>query len=139
MEEYVAEKARWVSVWDMPEAVFKCSPVAWNGKLLVVGVYTNEGVIVSSIFEYDLNGTWKTMPSLLFGRYRPVVTVVRGDVVVLGGFSSDVACSDLAEICGSNDVRNAAVERYNQQSQCWELMNPTYFDWTRAVTARCEA
>ena len=106
-EEYVALERRWVSVPDMPRAVEAAAAVALDGKLIVIGG-VNSGLISRATLEYDPgDGSWKELPGLLTGRFGCAVTVLGGDIVVMGGVAGESLTS---------------VERYNRRLQCWEAM-----------------
>ena len=116
VEEYVALERRWVSVPDMPIAVEAVPAVALDGKLIVIGGRNNDtGSPNFAKLEYDpRDGSWKELPGLLAVRFFRAVTVLGGDIAVVGGH-------------GSNGVWITSVERYNRRLQCWEAM-PSLID-----------
>ena len=80
-----------------------------DGKLLVIGGEDGSGRCLSTVLQYDLGDrSWTALPSLLTARAYCAVTVLGGDVVVMGGW-------------GVSDVPIASVERY-RRLQCWEAM-----------------
>ena len=110
VEAYVALEQRRVSVSDIPKALRGAAALALDGKLLVIGGDNHFQGGRSAVLEYDPeHGSWKTLPSLLTARKFCNVTVLGGDVVVLGGY-------------GPNLAYLASVERYNRRSHRWEAM-----------------
>ena len=86
MEEYLLLERRWVSVPDMPRVVYAANAVALEGKLLVIEGRDLRGGFLSAVHEYDLGDRrWEELPSLLTARSHCAVTVLGGDVVVMGG------------------------------------------------------
>ena len=68
------------------------------------------GLAWSKVLEYNPGDrSWKQLPSLLTARSRCAVTVLGGDVVVMGG-------------TGLSGEYLASAERYNRRSQRWEAM-----------------
>ena len=114
VEEYMAAERRWVSVPDMPREVWHAAAVAFEGKLLVIGGVGAASSSLSAVVEYDpRDGSWKELPSLISARHSSVVTVLEGDVVVMGGWQrTRPEGSRLAK----------SVERYNRWLQCWGAM-----------------
>ena len=116
VEEYVALERRWVSVPDMPIAVWGAAAVALDGKLLIIGGTDSSNInVISAVLEYNPEDrSWNGLPSLLTARSKCTATVLGGDVVVMGG-------------CYFDDDDDAfhplsSVERYNRRLQCWEAM-----------------
>ena len=105
----------------MPREVTGVAAVAMDGKLLVIGA----GFSSSAVLQYDPEDrSWKELPSLLTVRYGSTVTVLGGDLVVMGG-------RDPASL-------TSLVERYNRRLQCWEAM-PSLIDpliYSAAVVVR---
>ena len=109
----MASERRWVSVPDMPRAVFGAVAVALEGKLLVMGGEEGDSHMHRAVAEYDPGRrSWKELPGMLQARTCSTVTVLGGDVVVMGG-----------QIPSGDDIQDTKlVERYNRRSQCWEAM-----------------
>ena len=108
VEQYVALKRRWVFVRDMPIAPDSAAAVALDGKLFVIGGFNRDLGTLSAMLEYDPeDGTWKELPGLLTARYSCAVTVLGGDIAVVGG---------------RGDHWLTSAERYNHRLQCWEAM-----------------
>ena len=98
------EEGLWVSVPDMLRAVYAAASIALDGKLLIIGggADVGSGVTLANVLEYDPEkDNWKQLPSLRTARYDCNVTVLEGDVVVMGGFGisqHDTACQQATDL-----------------------------------------
>ena len=108
VEVYLISERRWVSVPNMPKQVCGATVVGLDGKLLVIGGVDIGGTIVSDVLEYNpAYREWKKLTRLRFARTECTVTVIGGDVVVMGGYNYGPISS---------------VERYNSRLHRWEQM-----------------
>ena len=99
--------------------------MALGGKLLVTGrIGAFDDDTLAAVLESNpVDRSWKELPSLLTARYFCPVAVLGGDAVVMGGYSGSE--SDVVE----------EVERYSQQSQCWEVMASLPYQLLRSGAA----
>ena len=110
---HVAVERWWLSAPGMPREVWYAAAVAFEGKLLVTGGSDKAFECLSAVLGYNPgDGSWKELPGLLTARYNCAVTVLEGDVVVVGG----------RQASGFAFGRTQSVERGNCRLQCWGAM-----------------
>ena len=102
-----------MSAPDTPREVCYAAAVVFEGKSLVTGGSDKALECLSAVLEYDRGvGSWKELPGLLTARYDCAVSVLEGDVVVVGGWQAS----------GHTSGRVRLVERYSCRLQRWGAM-----------------
>lgn len=109
----VLRDGAWTPLAPMPETRAAAGMVAHQGRLYVIGGFTQQGTLARTTLVYDVAaGTWSTLPGLPTPREHLTVVGDGRYFYAVGGRT------------GRLDTNNGVVERYDPAARSWKRLPP---------------
>lgn len=110
---FVLRDGAWTPLAPMPETRAAAGMVEVDGKLYVVGGFTQQGTLATTTLVYDVaGGTWSTKPGLPSKREHLTVVTDGRYVYAVGGRA------------GNPNTNTGTVERLDPRSGTWTALPP---------------